>query len=328
MDFPCRRIIDLNWKSIRMEMFITYNFLRLLARSFNQPKFCPNASWNPNATTFGNGSVIGHWPHALFIDTDNTVFVVRHDNGDILIWRNGSSNPSMTIITNGSSSTSMFVTSYEQIFVDNGDKNKRVDRWTSNGTRLSSPMSICSSCSGIFIDTNNNLHCCQQKLHRVIKKPLKDQSRIFSIVAGTGCSGPASSQLDHPFGIFVTVNFDLYVADSANDRVQLFRSGEAGAITVAGNGAPGTIGLNWPSGVFVDANGYLFILDHANHRILGSGPYGFRCLVGCSGSAGAASDQLFKPVTMSFDSNGNLFVTDWNNNRIQKFLLSDHSCGT
>ena len=92
--------------------------------------------------------------------------------------------------------------------------------------------------------------------------------------------------LSHPTGIFVTESLDLYVAEWGNDRVQLFRSGELNGTTVAGNGSIGTISLYGPTGVVLDADGYLFIVNYGSGSIVGSGPYGFRCLVGCSGGGG------------------------------------------
>jgi len=83
----------------------------------------------------------------------------------------------------------------------------------------------------------------------------------------------------------------------------------------------GNISLNCPTGIVLDADDYLFIVDNLNSRIVASSPNGFRCLVGCSGSSGSASNQLYYPETMAFDSYGNIFVTDWNNNRVQKFIL-------
>ena len=70
----------------------------------------------------------------------------------------------------------------------------------------------------------------------------------------------------------------------------------------------GTIVLSRPTGVVLDADGYLFIVDSGHHRIIGSGPGGFRCVVGCSGLAGSASDHLSSPATLSFDTDGNMFV--------------------
>jgi hypothetical protein len=123
------------------------------------------------------------------------------------------------------------------------------------------------------------------------------------------------------------VNLDLYVADSGNDRVQLFRSGESNGITVAGSRSPNpTINLNGPTAIVLDAEKYLFILDRNNHRIVGSGLNGFRCLVGCYGM-GSESNQFSNPSSFSFDRSGNIFVFDIGNRRIQKFMYSDTCFG-
>ena len=138
--------------------------------------------------------------------------------------------------------------------------------------------------------------------------------------------GSASNMLNSPWGIFVDINFNLYVADCYNHRIQFFRSGELKGTTLAGANASGTITLKYPSSVVLDADGYLFIVDSDNHRIVGSGPTGFRCVVGCSNTTGTASNQLYYPQTMAFDSYGNIYVIDEANSRIQKFTLSTNSC--
>ena len=38
-------------------------------------------------------------------------------------------------------------------------------------------------------------------------------------------------------------------------------------------------------------------------------------------------NQLSLPQSMSFDSFGNIWVADSNNNRIQKFVLNNDTCG-
>jgi DNA-binding beta-propeller fold protein YncE len=231
------------------------------------------------------------------------------------------------INTTHSNPWSVFVTSDDQILVGNEYSNTGVERWTMNGTRLSSLISLCSGCMGLFVDVNNNLYCSRPSLHQVVSQPLDDPSNRITIVAGTGCSGSDSNMLANPRGIFVTISLDLYVADYDNNRVQLFRRGEVNATTVGVSGSLGAIVLRRPTGVVLDADGYLFIVDSGNNRIVGSGPHGFRCVAGCLGSNGSAFNQLSVPHTLSFDSEGNLFVMDRGNHRLQKFLLSNNTCG-
>jgi DNA-binding beta-propeller fold protein YncE len=163
--------------------------------------------------------------------------------------------------------------------------------------------------------------------NQVVKKWLNDSTSTVPIAAGTGTPGSTSDLLSSPYGIFVDINFDLYVADYGNHRIQLFRSGQLNGTTVVGaTSSSTTIRLNLPTGIVLDADKNLFIVDQSNHRIIRSGPNGFQCLVGCSNLSGQAANQLFNPRTFSFDTHGNMFVTDRSNDRIQKFILSTNSC--
>ena len=67
------------------------------------------------------------------------------------------------------------------------------------------------------------------------------QGPLLALVA----AGSASDRLADPQGIFVDIDFNLYVADNGNNRIQLFLPGQLNATTVAGIGAPGTITLAW-----------------------------------------------------------------------------------
>jgi DNA-binding beta-propeller fold protein YncE len=52
------------------------------------------------------------------------------------------------------------------------------------------------------------------------------------------------------------------------------------------------------------------------------------CIAGCSGTTGLGANQLNSPRDLRFDSEGNLYVSDQGNNRIQKFeiQLSSSNC--
>ncbi len=140
--------------------------------------------------------------------------------------------------------------------------------------------------------------------------------------AGTGCAGSESNMLNQSFGIYVDDNSNLYVADSGNNRVQRFRNG----VSIGTTETTG-LSLNKPTSVILDGDGYLFIVDSGNQRIIRSGPNGYQCLIGCSMPSCELPTQLCDPLTAIFDSHGNIFVTNQNQNGIQKFILSTNSCG-
>ena len=183
---------------------------------------------------------------------------------------------------------------------------------------------IGGSCCGLFIDINNTLYCSITNYHQVMILLLDNGMNISEIRAGNGTTGSTMTTLRYPHGLYVDGSFTLYVADSGNDRIQYFSSGQLVGTTVVINGIEGPISLLYPTGIVMDAKGYLFIVDSGNDQIIGSGPDGFRCVVGCSDSS---SSQLTNPQSMSFDSYGNIYITDRNNNRIQQFTLSNNLCG-
>jgi hypothetical protein len=303
-------------------------FLFYLVVSYNQPKFDPYATWSANAITFATSTTVGANPYGIFVNTNNTVYVADKQNGRIQIWLNGSINPTKTISGSLSNPCSIFVTVNGDMYVDNSYSFHQVDKWTLNANTSISVMNISSSCYDLFVDIDDTLYCLIPSSHQVVTQSLNSVSNILTTVAGTGCSGSTSYMLHYPNGIFVDTNFDLYVADSINNRIQLFRSGQLSGITVTGSTTSiTTITLNYPTGIVLDADKYLFIVDSHNNRIVGSGPNGFRCLVGCSLSAGSASNQLNQPWSLTFDSYGNMFVTDLANSRIQKFILLNNTYG-
>ncbi|CAF0938982.1 unnamed protein product [Adineta steineri] len=297
------------------------------ALSFNQPKFCSTANWFSNGITVANQSIVGQDPTAIFVNTNNTVYVANQESNTIVIWQEESVNPTNTIDGNFTNSTSLFVTSNGDIYIDDGFKNGRVQKWIVETNNFVTVMNVNSSCYGLFVDINDILYCSMYNQHQVVKRSSIDSLMNSNhVAAGTGIEGTNSDQLQGPMGIFVDVNLDLYVADCQNNRVQLFRSEESNGITVVGSTSLNpTIKLDCPSGIILDAEKYLFIVERNNHRIVGSGLNGFRCLVGCYGE-GSQSNQLYDPFSFSFDRSGNIFVTDQQNHRIQKFQYLKELC--
>ncbi|CAM4828503.1 unnamed protein product, partial [Rotaria magnacalcarata] len=247
-----------------MNIFISF---LVIAISFNRPQFCPNTTWNPIGITFADNNAIGRKPYGMFVNINNTVYVPNRQNSIINVWLEGNSAPIIYSIIN-SGLYSIFVTSDEDFYFSYGGGG--VNKVILNNATILSTVYFNGACWNIFIDTNNSLYCALSSQHQVIKRSLNSSDNNLSVVAGTGCPGFLPYMLYGPSGIFVDINFNLYVADSDNDRIQLFQPGNLNGITVAGNGAPGTIELSYPVSVVLDADGYLFIVDCQNNRIVGS----------------------------------------------------------
>ena len=294
--------------------------------SRSQPKLCPDATWNANGTTLVGNSTVGINPQTLFVDSNNTVYVSNYENGTVYMWSEGGTSPTVAIVTNYTRSNALFVSTVKDIYINTGSSCCKVDVWRENANSSFASLSIVTHCYGLFMVTNDSLYCSMRDSHQVINRSINSNNYQLTGVAGTGCAGHLPNMLQSPHGIFVTINFDLYVADTGNQRVQLFRAGQLNGITMAGIQTSGTVQLYNPMAVILDVDEYLFILDSGNHRIVGSGPNGFRCLIGCARIPGSAPDQLSGPLGMAFDRYGNIWVTDTGNGRIQKFDLSSNTC--
>ncbi|CAF4329789.1 unnamed protein product, partial [Adineta steineri] len=203
--------------------------------SFNQPKFHPTATWNSNGITVANQSIVGANPYAIFVSTNNTIYVADRENKRIVMWQEENVNSTKIIHSNLTGSLSLFVTSNGDIYIDDSQGNDRVLKWIAQINAFVTVMNVNSSCGGLFIDINDTLYCSIYNQHQVVKRSLSNSVMNSNlVVAGTGIYGSASDQINSPLGIFVDVNLDLYVADCGNDRVQLFQSGESNGITVVG----------------------------------------------------------------------------------------------
>ncbi|CAF1399100.1 unnamed protein product [Adineta ricciae] len=293
---------------------------------YNQPIFCDFPSWHPDAITFATVSTFGQWSYGIFITTKNTIYIVSETRNMVTILLENSSRPIRIINSTFSNSTSIFVDSNGNVYVsDRGGSG--IDVLTLNGTDKIMLSNMTGYCDGLFVDIENNLYCSIGKQNKIVKKSLNTSSSEWETIIGEGAANQSLSDVLHnPNGIHVDNKHTLYVANHNDHSVVSLQMDTLKFKRVAGKEAPGTILLHQPTAVTLDGNGYIFIVDQGNNRIVGSGPHGFRCVVGCFGSAGSTPYQLSRPWTMGFDSYGNIFVTDVNNNRVQKFILATNSC--
>ncbi|UJR16871.1 hypothetical protein I4U23_003769 [Adineta vaga] len=152
---------------------------QISAISYNQPKFCANATWHPHATTFSDSSTSGQYQWGLFINTNNTIYIADFFNHRIQIWLNNTHQPTQTISDNLYHPFFVFVTDNGDLYIDNGEGNHRVDKRTLN--------------------SNSSVPVI------VVKRWLNNTSMTSTIVAGTGVAGNMSNQLNEPTVMSTTI---------------------------------------------------------------------------------------------------------------------------
>lgn len=148
-------------------------------------------------------------------------------------------------------------------------------------------------------------------------------------VAGANLfGGSGANELNAPQAVAVDGAGNVYVADTANNRVQRFPSGSTAltnGVTVAGGNGSGSNAnqLSLPSAVLVDAKANVYVVDMGNNRIQrfpsGSTSATSGTTIAGGNGGGSAANQLASPLGLARDSAGNLYVADAKNNRVQKF---------
>jgi glucose/arabinose dehydrogenase/plastocyanin len=132
--------------------------------------------------------------------------------------------------------------------------------------------------------------------------------------------GPQRAKLLGPAGIAVDPSSgNVYVADTANNRIQVF-SNNSNPISVWGQFGGSTNGtFSHPQGVAVDpSSGNVYVADTANKRIQVFSSNG--TFMSKWGEYGTTDGMLRSPAGIAVDpSSGNVYVADTGNHRIQVF---------
>jgi len=290
--------------------------------SYNRPQINSNARWYTCGITFADRSIIGETPRAIFIDKNDTVYIANRHTNKLIMWNNKTGYSTVNLPAQLQDYSNLFATRNREIYFSNSKSIGQIDKWTINSVSSTFVAKFSQHCYGLFIDVHDFLYCSLVNKNRVEKINLHRQMQSFITVAGTEYEGSASNQLRWPHGIFVDSNLNLYVSDSGNHRIQLFRSKQSRATTIAGQGIPMQLILKHPTDVILDADNNVYISDNENNRIIKVKDNRYQCLVGCTNQLGSTLQHLYKPFAIRFDSTGTLYVADEYNHRIQKFDLA------
>ncbi len=197
-----------------------------------------------------------------------------------------------------------------------------------------------------FLDSSGNLLIADKGNQRIRQV----SSGNISTIAGGGSIGDGglatSAILANPFNVAEDAAGDIYIADTANNRVRFVSAKTGNISTVAGTGVEGYTGdggpatsatLDGPTGVALDAAGDLFIADTGNlvirevnattQNIATYAGTGVACPLGnptnpCGDNGPATSATFSTPLAITLDSSGNLYIADYTVHRVREVNAS------
>jgi len=175
---------------------------------------------------------------------------------------------------------------------------------------------------GVFVDKNGKIYITAECCVRIFNS---DGSYVGYI--GTNCDTPRvlgiggpecgddNNHFNNPRGIFVDNNGKIYVADTNNNRIQIFNSDKT-LFNSIGTGSAGSTKyqFNNPYDVALDSDGRIYVADYGNYRvqIYNSDRTHFYQLSG-------SEDYSFRPTSVTLDDNDKIYVSDYFHNRVQIF---------
>ncbi|CAF4937201.1 unnamed protein product [Rotaria socialis] len=202
--------------------------------------------------------------------------------------------------------------------------NRRVVRWSRrSGTTQGEILIDNIVCYGLAMDEQRYLYVSDVGKHEVRRYQLGEKNG--TLVAGRNGTGNGTNQLNVPTYLVIDRHQNVYISDNGNHRVMKWNKDAKEGIVVAGGQGEGNAltQLYRPRGIFVDTLGTLYVADSNNDRVMrwtqGDKKQG-TVIVGGNG-VGEGANQLSAPIGLSFDRQGNLYVVDHWNHRVQRFSI-------
>ena len=161
---------------------------------------------------------------------------------------------------------------------------------------------------GISISNDGVVYVADTKNHRI-----QQFTTDGEFLSSFGIFGPGDGRLRTPVDVALGENY-VYVSDPGNSKIEKYTYEGISVASFDYNfgGSP-----TQPYGLTVDPDGNIYFTDLYKHRIVKIDPEGTTLKI--FGSVGSDKGKFIAPKDIVLDDKGYLFVTEYGNNRIQKF---------
>lgn len=279
-------------------------------------------------------------PSFIFVDDSGYIYLGDYTGTKIQKWTPFSSQAVTVAGGNEQGSAQDQLFGPQGIFVDKqgnlyiaDNRNNRVQKWApgattgvtvAGGNGAGSGANQLYSPGPVYVDCGGNIYVADVLNNRVQKWAPGASSGIT--VAGGNGSGPAANQIGILNSIWLDGSGNIYVLDIGNYRIARWAPGAASGVTVAGGNGTGNKQDQIPAveSLYVDSSGNAFYVENQGANgpnCVQEWPVGATAAIMIAGGshAGSAANEFNEPAGIAFDRNGNLYVSDLNNHRVQEF---------
>ncbi len=294
----------------------------------------------------GTTSTTLNSPRSICFDSSGDSYIADYSNNRVLYYPAGTTTATVVYGQNNNLNTATV-------------NNTGGTSGTSSTTSLNAPFDVAlDSLGGLYVADSANYRVLYYAAGSTTASRVYGQGGVFNTNTPNK-GGVSADSLSNVNNIALDRNNNLYIADGSNHRVLYYTAGSTTASRVYGQnnntgsaldnntgGVANTVSatsLSDPEGMVVDSSGNLYVADAANNRVLyyPSGTTTATIVYGqnnsfCSalnnntgGVANTVSTtSLSGPRGVTVDSNNNVYIADFGNNRVLYYPSGTIDCDT
>ena len=174
--------------------------------------------------------------------------------------------------------------------------------------------------SGLAVAPDGSIYVTEASGQRLLKLNAGGTMQWVVGLPGVVVDTDANDRLNNPRDVALAPSGLVYVADSSNDRIQIFNPDGSYYATLGAGYGTGDYQFKWPTGLYITADGMIYVADYGNHRVqIYNSNRVYMATLGVTGVAGSDNAHFRDPRDVVVDGRGYIYVSENSNYRVQVF---------